>query len=55
MLLPVEDFSDGGLQFDNGLAGVALIQLSEATKDDNYLKAAIRAADWAAKRPVVTN
>lgn len=51
----VEDFSDGGLQFDNGLAGVALVQLFEATKDDNYKKAAIRAADWAITRPVVTN
>ena len=51
----VEDFGDGGLQFDNGLAGVALAQLSEATKDDKYKKAAVRAADWAATRPVVTN
>ncbi len=51
----VEDFSDGGLQFDNGLAGVALVQVFEATKDDKYKKAALRAADWAAKRPVVTN
>ena len=51
----VEDFSDGGLQFDNGLAGVALVRLFEATKDDKYKKAALRAADWAAKRPVVTN
>lgn len=51
----VEDFSDGGLQFDHGLAGVALVQLFEATKDDKYKKAAIRAANWAATRPVVTN
>lgn len=51
----VEDFSDGGLQFDNGLAGVALVELFEATKDDKYKQAAIRAADWAAQRPVVTN
>ncbi|MBA4192015.1 MAG: hypothetical protein C0467_28890 [Planctomycetaceae bacterium] len=51
----VEDFSDGGLQFDNGLAGVALVQVYAATKDDKYKKAAIRAADWAITRPVVTN
>jgi len=51
----VEDFDDGGLQFDNGLAGVALVRLFEATKDDTYRKAAIRAADWAVKRRVVTN
>lgn len=51
----VEDFSDGGLQFDNGLAGVALVQLFEATKDDKYKNAATRAADWAITRPIVTN
>lgn len=51
----VEDFSDGGLQFDNGVAGVALVQLFEATRDDRYKRAAIRAADWASARPVVTN
>ena len=51
----VEDFDDGGLQFDNGLAGVALVRLFEATKDDKYKKAAMRAADWAVKRRVVTN
>jgi hypothetical protein len=51
----VEDFSDGGLQFDNGLAGVALVRLFEATKDDKYKQAAVRAADWAITRPVVTN
>jgi len=51
----VEDFGDGGLQFDNGLAGVALVQVFEATKHDKYKKGALRAADWAAKRPVVTN
>ncbi len=51
----IEDFSDGGLQFDNGLAGVALVQLFEATNDLKYKKAAIRAADWAMTRPVVTN
>ncbi len=51
----VEDFSDGGLQFDHGLAGVALVQLFEATKDEKYKRAAIRAADWAVTRPVVPN
>jgi uncharacterized protein YyaL (SSP411 family) len=51
----VEDFDDGGLQFDNGLSGVALLRLFEATDDPRYLKAAIRAADWAASRRVVTN
>lgn len=51
----VEDFDDGGLQFDNGLAGAALVRLFEATKDEKYKKAAVRAADWAATRRVVTN
>ena len=51
----VEDFEDGGLQFDNGLAGVALAHLHEATNGDRYRKAALRAADWAADRRVVTN
>ncbi|MFO0820520.1 MAG: hypothetical protein U1A77_21415 [Pirellulales bacterium] len=51
----VEDFGEGGLQFDNGLAGVALLRLFEATKDDKYKKAAMRAADWAVSRPVVPN
>lgn len=50
----VEDFDDGGLQFDNGLAGAALVRLFEVTKDEKYKKSAIRAADWAAKRRVVT-
>ncbi len=51
----VEDFDDGGLQFDNGLAGAALVRLFEATKDEKYKKAAVRAADWAVTRRVVTN
>jgi hypothetical protein len=51
----VEDFEDGGLQFDNGLAGVALIHLYEATRDDRYKKAAIKAADWAVGRILVPN
>ncbi len=51
----VEDFDDGGLQFDNGEAGAALVRLYEATKDEKYKKAAVRAADWAVGRRVVTN
>jgi hypothetical protein len=51
----VEDFDDGGLQFDNGLAGAALVRLFEATKDEKYKKAAVRAADWAVTRRVVPN
>jgi len=51
----IDDALDGGLQFDNGLAGVALIHLHEATGDNSYRQAAIAAADWAATRPLVPN
>ncbi len=51
----VEDFDDGGLQFDNGLAGVALVRLHQATGDKRYKRAAVKAADWAISRRVVTN
>lgn len=51
----VEDFEDGGLQFDNGEAGVALFHLYEATGDERYKDAAIKAADWALGRIVVPN
>lgn len=51
----VEDFDDGGLQFDNGLAGAALVRLFEATAEAKYKTAAIRAADWASGRRVVPN
>ncbi|MFO0878359.1 MAG: hypothetical protein U0840_13545 [Gemmataceae bacterium] len=51
----VDDLDDGGLQFDNGLAGVSLVRLFEATKDEKYMRSAIRAADWAVNRRVVTN
>lgn len=49
---PVED---GGLQFDNGLGGCALLELFAATKDRRYLDGAKKAADWAASAPVVPN
>ena len=51
----VDDLGDGGLQFDNGLGGVALFELYEATKDERYLTAARAAADWAARQPAVPN
>jgi hypothetical protein len=46
---------DGGLQFDNGLCGVAMLELYEATKKTQYLQAALKAADWAMLHPVVPN
>lgn len=50
-----DDFTDGGLQFDNGLCGSALISAWEATQDDRYLAAAKRSGDWALARPLVFN
>lgn len=46
---------DGGLQFDNGLGGCALLELFAATREPRYLEGALKAADWAASAPVVTN
>lgn len=50
-----DDRDDGGLQFDNGLCGRALVSAWELTKDDRYLAAARRAGDWAVSRPLVSN
>jgi hypothetical protein len=51
----VDDLSDGGLQFDNAEAGVALLDLYEATGEGKYLESARKAADWAIGRPIVPN
>jgi hypothetical protein len=51
----IEDDGDGGLQFDNGESGVAIFALYEATNDRKYLDAAVRSAEWAMQRPLVTN
>ena len=51
----VEDLGDGGLQFDNGECGLALLDLYEFTKDARYLESVRRAADWAVKRPMAPN
>ncbi|MCX6953361.1 MAG: hypothetical protein NTV51_14505 [Verrucomicrobia bacterium] len=51
----IDDLGDGGLQFDNGEAGVAMFELSEATHDEACLKSARQAADWAAARPLARN
>jgi hypothetical protein len=50
-----DDGPDGGLQFDNGLCGSALVSAWELTSDERYLAAARRAGDWASKRPLVGN
>ncbi len=51
----MEDFDDGGLQFDNGECGLAMFALYEATRDQKYLESAMRSASWAANRPLVAN
>jgi hypothetical protein len=51
----VDDRGDGGLQFDNGEAGRALLDLYEVTGDSKYLAAARWAADWAIDRPLAKN
>jgi hypothetical protein len=49
------DDGEGGLQFDNGECGVAVLELHEITKDKKYLNAAKQASDWALTRPLVSN
>ncbi len=51
----VDDLGDGGLQFDNGECGVALLELYEYTNEAKYLEAARESADWALARPLVGN
>jgi hypothetical protein len=51
----IDDAGDGGLQFDNAEAGVAVLALYEFSGDKRYLDAAEKAATWAASRPLVSN
>ncbi|MBC7368823.1 MAG: hypothetical protein H7343_18765 [Undibacterium sp.] len=51
----IDDLGDGGLQFDNAECGVALFEYYEFTADPRALAAARRAADWAARQPLVPN
>lgn len=51
----VQDLGDGGLQFDNGEAGAAMLHLYEATKNPKYLASARRSAEWARQQPLVVN
>jgi hypothetical protein len=51
----ISDDGDGGLQFDNAECGVALFELYAVTKNQRYLEAAKKSADWAMARPLVAN
>jgi hypothetical protein len=49
------DLNDGGLAYDNGLAGEALIRLYERSGDRRYLDGAIQAGAWALAQPLSEN
>lgn len=51
----VTDEGNGDLQFDNGLAGVAVLRCYESTHDEKYLRSARGAAAWAIAEPAVKN
>ncbi|MCE9637675.1 MAG: hypothetical protein K8T90_18400 [Planctomycetes bacterium] len=51
----VDDGGGGDLAFDNGLCGVAMLELHAATGERRWLDAAQAAADWAAASPAVPN
>jgi hypothetical protein len=46
---------DGGSQFDTGVCGVALLRAGELLKNETYLAAGRRAAEWAAKQTCCAN
>ena len=50
-----EDHGDGGLQFDNGECGLALLEYYELTHEPRWLESGLKAADWAAARPLCPN
>ncbi len=51
----VKDEGDGGLQFDNGVCGYAMLQGYELLHEKKYLEAARRATDWAMREQPVAN
>lgn len=50
-----DDAGDGGLQFDNGECGLAMLNLYDVTKDNRHLESARKAADWAVSQPLCSN
>ncbi len=50
-----DDLTDGGLQFDNALCGVALFELYEVSQERRFLKGAVATADWTLERFCVPN
>jgi hypothetical protein len=51
----VDDFGDGGLQYDNAVCGVAVLELFRIAHEQKYLQSARQSADWAAGQPTVPN
>ena len=51
----IDDLGTGGLNFDNGVCGVALRYGYALTRDRRYLDSAKRAGEWARSRPLVLN
>lgn len=51
----IDDFGDGGLQFDNGVCAVAMLAAFEQFGTAAYRESAGRACRWAVGRPVVPN
>jgi hypothetical protein len=51
----INDLGEGGLQFDNGIAGVLLLEAWRQTGELKYLIAAEKAGFWAVDQPVVLN
>lgn len=50
-----QDMGDGGLQFDNGECGAAMLDLYLLTREPRYLHSALKAAEWALAEPLCTN
>ncbi len=50
-----DDAGNGGLQFDNGECGAAILDLYEMTQDNRYRDSARKAADWAVASPLCPN
>jgi hypothetical protein len=51
----IEDLGDGGLQFDNGLCGTAMVLVYDALGDQKYLDSAKRCGEYVKRIPVVRN
>lgn len=51
----VDDLGGGDLQYDNGMCGVAMVEMYRLTGEFKYLQSARLAAQWAMTRPCVPN